>query len=254
MNSKTLSNLHRFGKAGRIIITVMMVIAILITAICMAATVYVSMLPKDALTVRVTDHAEFRISEENFNSLWGLLAGSHYSYAGDASPEEMLSDNGSAVIPPENQDFQTDLSFFNHAYSSAEIYSDGSTKVIDAASAPAEYRSTSLVPVLIFLTLLAASACAALFLLRRLFTVLTASESPFCDALVKKLKAFGFSLLPVALFATVGDTLSAAFLSAGKNSGLQVQWGVLLAFAVTMCLVAVFRYGVQLQKESDETL
>ena len=28
----------------------------------------------------------------------------------------------------------------------------------------------------------------------------------------------------------------------------------LLAFVVTMALVAVFRYGVQLQKEADETL
>ena len=84
--------------------------------------------------------------------------------------------------------------------------------------------------------------------------VLATSETPFCDGLVKALKAFGFSLLPVALFATISETLSAAFLTAGKSGGLQIQWGVLLAFAVTMCLVAVFRYGVQLQKESDETL
>ncbi len=29
---------------------------------------------------------------------------------------------------------------------------------------------------------------------------------------------------------------------------------LLIAFVVTMALVAVFKYGVQLQKESDETL
>lgn len=84
--------------------------------------------------------------------------------------------------------------------------------------------------------------------------VLAVSESPFCEELVKKLKAFGLSLLPAALAATIGDTLSTAFLSAGKDNGIQIQWGLLIAFAVTMCLVTVFRYGVQLQKESDETL
>ena len=254
MNSKTLSNLHRFGKVGKTIMTVLMVLTILITAIFVVATIYIAALPKDALTVCVTDHAEFRIREENFDSLWEILSDDYYSYAGDASPEEMLGDNDSAVIPPENQEFQTNLSFFDQSYASAKIYSDGSTKVIEAASAPAEYRSASLVPVLAFLTLLFASAAASLCLLRRLFAVLSTSETPFCGELVKKMKAFGFSLLPVTLFRTIAITLSSAFLTAGKSSGLQIQWGVLLAFAVTMCMVTVFRYGVQLQKESDETL
>ena len=100
----------------------------------------------------------------------------------------------------------------------------------------------------------AASAASALFMLKRLFAVLAKCESPFCEELVNKMKAFGFSLLPVALFATIGETLSTAFLSAGRDTGISIQWGVLIAFAVTMCLVTVFKYGVQLQKESDETL
>lgn len=253
MNSKTLSHLHRFGKVGKTIMTVLMVLTILVTAIFVVATIYVSALPADALTVRVTDHAEFRIDEENFNSLWGFLADG-FSYAGDKSPEGMLKDDGSAVIPPENQDFQTDLSFFGQSYASTKIYSDGSTKVVEAVSAPAEYCSASLVPVFAFFTLLCASATAALFLLRRLFAVLATSETPFCNELVRALRAFGLSLLPAMLFDTISGTLFSAFLTAGKNGGLQIRWSFLLAFAVTMCMVTVFRYGVQLQKESDETL
>ena len=45
-----------------------------------------------------------------------------------------------------------------------------------------------------------------------------------------------------------------SFLTAGKSTNVSIQWGVLIAFVVTMALVAVFKYGVQLQKESDETL
>lgn len=253
MNSKTLSHFHKFGKVGKIAMTVLMVIAILVTAVSCIATIFVATLPKDALTVRVTNHAEFRINEKNFDSLWGILADS-FSYAGETSPEEMLSDGSDKIVPPENRDFKTELSFFNQSYSSAKIYSDGNTKVIAAKSLPAEYRSTDLVSVLIFLTLFVASAAAALFMLKRLFAVLAKCESPFCEELVKKMKAFGFSLLPVALFATIGETLSTAFLSAGRDTGISIQWGILIAFAVTMCLVTVFKYGVQLQKESDETL
>ena len=253
MNSKTLSNFHKFGKVGKIAMTVIMVIAILATAASLAATIFVAALPKDALTVRVTNHAEFRINEKNFDSLWGILA-EGFSYAGDTSLEEMLSDEGAKIAPPENQEFETELSFFDQSYSSAKIYSDGNIKVMDAKSSPAEYRSTDLVSVLIFLTLFVASVAAALFMLKRLFSVLAKCDSPFCEEFVKKMKAFGFSLLPVALFATVGETLSTAFLSAGGDAGIHIQWGMFIAFAVTMCLVTVFKYGVQLQKESDETL
>lgn len=253
MNSKTLLKFHRFGKVGKIAMTVFAVLAMLLTLPCLAATVYVSALPKDALTVRVADHAEFRIREEKFGALWEMLADG-FSYAGEASPEKMLGGEDGAVMPPEDQALQLKLSFFDRSYSSAKIHSEGDTKVVEAESAPAEYRSTDLVPVLVALTLLTASAGAALLLLRGLFGVLAKSESPFCDGLVKKLKAFGISLLPVAVFVTAEETLSAAFLSAGQDSGLRIQWGFFIAFAVTMCLVTVFRYGVQLQRESDETL
>lgn len=91
-------------------------------------------------------------------------------------------------------------------------------------------------------------------MLQKLFKVLSVCESPFCADFVSRLRAFGYSLLPVAVFASIGDTLAIRFLSAGRNAGISVQWGILITFAVTMCLVAVFRYGVQLQKESDETL
>ena len=99
----------------------------------------------------------------------------------------------------------------------------------------------------------AASAAGALWMLRGLFAVLTRCDSPFCGDVVARLRSFGFSLLPVAVFASASDTLTGRFLSAGKG-GVSIQWGILLAFVVTMALVAVFRYGVQLQKESDETL
>ena len=162
MNSKTLSNFHKFGKVGKIAMTVLMVIAILAATASCVATIFVSTLPKDALTVRVTNHAEFRINEQNFDSLWDILADG-FSYAGDASPEAMLSGGNNKIIPPEDQDFNMELSFFNQSFSSAKIHSEENTKVIEATSSPAEYRSANLVSVLIFATLFAASAAAALF-------------------------------------------------------------------------------------------
>lgn len=254
MNAKTLLKVNRFGKVGKIIMTVLMIVAIVATIFCGAVAIYTATLPKDAVKVTVTNHAEFKINESKFASVWSMLTDS-FAYATDKSPSEMLKDDkGGKILPQENTEINTKLDFFNQSYSSATIRSGENEKIIDATSSPAEYSSSDLVALFTLAALLGASAAVALLMLEKLFKVLSVCESPFCTDFVSKLRAFGYSLIPVALFASVGETLAVRFLSAGRNAGVSVQWGILVAFAVTMCLVAVFRYGVQLQKESDETL
>lgn len=253
MDTNTLAKFRLFGKTGKILMTVLSIITALIAVSCCAATAFVAALPEDALKVRVVERTQLHFNAESFQALWNILGGS-FSYAGEGSLDDMLKENGRSVMPPENTEFSTELKLFHRSYDSAEIHTDGDAKVMDAESDPAEYNAKNLIQVFAFAALLAASAAAALWMLRRLFAVLTTCTSPFCGEVVAKMRAFGFSLLPVFIFASVSETLLEGFLSAGKSSGLQVQWGVLIAFAVTMALVAVFRYGVQLQKESDETL
>lgn len=253
MNSNTLSKFRLFGKVGKIIMTVLSVIAMLITIICGISASFTATLPQDALTVNVVEQTELRFSAESFGTLWNILGGS-FSYSGENSPEQMLKGKKSDITPPENTEFSTELRVFNQSYDSAEIRSDSDTKIMEAKSTPSHYNVKNLVGVFVFATLFAASATVALWMLRRLFAILTRCDSPFCIEVVRKMKAFGFSLLPVAVFASVSETLLDSFLSAGKSADIRVQWGILIAFVVTMALVAVFRYGVQLQKESDETL
>ena len=253
MNSNTITKFHLFGKVGKIVMTVLSVIAALITVSCCIATAFAATLPKDALTVRVVEHAEFRFNKASFDTLWSILGGG-FSYSGKEFPEYMLEDSEKKAIPPENQEFQAELKIFNQSYASAEIHSDETAKVMEADTSPEEYNIKDLVTVFIFLTLFTASATAALWMLRRLFAVLTKCESPFCCEVVNRMRSFGFSLLPVAVFASIGETMLESFLTAGKSTNVSIQWGILIAFVVTMALVAVFKYGVQLQKESDETL
>lgn len=248
MNSNTIAKFHLFGKVGKIVMTVLSVIAALITVSCCIATAFTATLPEDALTVRVVEHAEFRFNKASF-----VLGGS-FTYSGKEFPEYMLEDSEKKANPPENQEFQAELKIFNQSYASAEIHSDESAKVMEADTSPEEYNVKDLVTVFIFLTLFSASATAALWMLRRLFAVLTRCESPFCCEVVNRMRGFGFSLLPAAVFASIGVTMLGSFLTAGKSTNVSIQWGVLIAFVVTMALVAVFKYGVQLQKESDETL
>lgn len=253
MNSNTIAKFRLFGKAGKIVMTILSIVAALVTVSCCIAAAFTATLPDDALKVRVAEHTELRFNAESFGALWNILGGS-FTYSGDSSPADLLENNGKHITPPENQEFQTELKLFSRSYDSAVIQSDGNAKVMEAESAPSDYNAKKLVSVFVSAALFAASATAALWMLRRLFAVLTKCDSPFCGEVVTKMKGFGFSLLPVAVFASVSDTLLGSFLTAGKRINVSIQWGILIAFVVTMALVSVFRYGVQLQKESDETL
>lgn len=251
MNAKTLLKFNRFGKVGKIVVTAVMIAAIIAAVIIAAAAIYTATLPEDAVRVTVINRTEFRVNGSGFSFVWDMLA-RNASYSTGEDPSAMLKDGG--VLPPEDTQINAELNFFRQSYSSALIRSEGDEKIIDAASSPAEYRSSDLTVLLAFAALFAASAAVALLALRKLFGVLSVCASPFCAEFVSRLRAFGYSLLPVAAFASVGETLAVRFLTAGRNAGVFIQWGVLIAFAVTMCLVIVFHYGVQLQKESDETL
>lgn len=251
MSPDTISKYRRFGKAGKIVMTVLSVIAALVAACCMAAAVFVATLPKDALTVRVVEQTEFRFNSESFSTLWNILGG-RFAYAGEGDPSYLFEEG--SVVPPDGQAFSAELRVVDREYDSAEISTDGADKVMTAEAAPAEYQVNDLKRVFAFAALLAASAAAALWMLRRLFGALTKCESPFCQEVVAKMRSFGFSLLPVAVFASVSETLLDSFLAAGRGSHVSIQWGVLIAFGVTMALVEVFKYGVRLQRESDETL
>lgn len=254
MNAKTLAQINRFGKIGKLAMTLLLIAAVAVVLLCSVAAAYIAALPKDALQVTVTNHAEFRINTQNFSDLWYYLVDG-VSYAAEGDPSVMFRDDSdSRLLPPEDTELNTELNFLNRAYTSATVRSQEDDKIIDAKSAPAEYRSSDLAALAVFAALVAASSAAALWALRKLFGVLSTCESPFCLDFVSRLRAFGYWLLPIAVSATLEESLARRFLSAGRTAGVAVQWGVLIAFGVTMCLVTVFRYGVQLQKESDETL
>ncbi|MBR6968144.1 MAG: hypothetical protein IKH78_06375 [Ruminococcus sp.] len=75
---------------------------------------------------------------------------------------------------------------------------------------------------------------------RRLAKALEKCDSPFEENVIRKMKAFGFSLIPWAVFKLV----------VGNLGGLVTVIGVL----VVLLFISVFNYGAKLQKESDETL
>lgn len=112
MNEKTLSNAHRFGKVGKIAMTILMVAAIITAILAAAAAIWTAALPKDAAQVTVTQQAKFQINDDTFPTVWRILA-DNFSYASDTAPSAMLDDSSGTILPPENTKLETELKFFD---------------------------------------------------------------------------------------------------------------------------------------------
>lgn len=225
MNANTLKKVHRFSKVGKIILTVLLVLNILATVAAGVTSAVMAALPRDTVSVSVTSQAVYQSSGKFAEDLWQVLMGGRQF-------ETVAATNG---------------------YVSADMHMEGEQMVIETTSVPMTYTCGDVVRILLFTALASAATAVMLWLLRKLFKVIEGCGSMFCEELVKKMKAFGWSLLPVAVLASVAETVTRRFMATGVT-GIYIQWGLLIAFAVTMCLTVVFHYGVQLQRESDETL
>ncbi len=119
------------------------------------------------------------LTKQSFDTLWSILGGS-FTYSGKEFPEYMLEDSEKKASPPENQEFQAELKLFNQSYASAEIHSDESAKVMEADTSPEEYNIKRFGNGIYFSdAVFGICNFAALWMLRRLFAVLTRCGSPF---------------------------------------------------------------------------
>lgn len=232
MNANTLKKVHRFGKVGKIVLTVLLVVNILATVAAGLAAAALGGVSRETVSVSVSSQATYQGRGRFMQSMWQTLTGSWAA---------------------EEQQDQAVVTLFGSLYTSAAMRREGEQIVIETVSTPNSYTCADAARLLVFTALASVASVAALWLLRKLFKVIEGCQSVFCEELVKKMKAFGWSLLPVAVLASAAETVARRFMATGVT-GVYIQWGLLIAFAVTMCLTVVFHYGVQLQRESDETL
>ena len=96
---------------------------------------------------------------------------------------------------------------------------------------------------------------AVFIMLGKLMKELSVSDTPFTDGVVKRMTGFAISLIPYAVLKPAASGIARSLITAGQ---FDVNFGADLstAFAalVIILLIMIFKYGVVIQRESDETL
>ena len=93
----------------------------------------------------------------------------------------------------------------------------------------------------------------ALYMVKALMKSLKNCETPFSEEVIKNMSRFANSLVCVVIIGTIFNGFL-TLLKTGTRFELSINLGSILLVAVIYILIIVFKYGAQLQHESDETL
>ena len=79
-------------------------------------------------------------------------------------------------------------------------------------------------------------------------------ETPFSDDIVTALRNLAISVIPMAVFSTLTESVMNSITTGNVNIVLGVDLSTVLMILLIILLYMIFRYGMMLQQESDETL
>lgn len=239
MERKMDKKINTIGKVGRILVTICAVFMLLGAAATAAGIGVTASLPKDALAVEVTGSADVTAKGSVLESITDAIIDSAQGGKGT------IKIGNSNIAVGDVEDSIPDGV-------AAEKTDKGLTLSVNSKRLN---LNVSAITAALALTL-ANTLCVivVLFMLRKLMKSLEICETPFCDSVIKNMKHFAFSLIPLAVFNGTSENAWDSIMSLGVNVHFGIDLTVVFGILIVFMLIMIFSYGAELQKESDETL
>lgn len=229
MDNKSVARMNKVGKVGKIVTLVIIVFAILAAVGTAVTAITATAIPKNTIEARVSAQTDVTLSKDVFGDLNGVIVDAVSQHVGKL--DNVLS--GSVDVKAENAD------------GNAVIHVNADNlKVQSGSFAPAIWIG--------FVNIVAFIVCA--FFFKGLMGELEISRSPFTEGVVDKMRRFAIALLAVSIATSVLNAVFGCILMGGHMFSLSLNLGSIITAVIIFVLAIVFRYGAQLQKESDETL
>lgn len=229
MNTKLVKRMNTVGKVGYIVTIVVIVIMIIASVAITGIAITASVLPKDTISVNASAQADVTLNKDVFGGVTDDIV------SGVNKDISEIHDFGRGIF-----------------YASAENV-DGSA-VIHANADTIRFQSGEVVPAIWVALIAVISFIVCAFFFKALMKELSAAESPFTDGIILKMRNFAIAILAASIISSVCKAIISAIFTMGHGFGLSFDFGSIITAVIIFVLTVVFRYGAQLQKESDETL
>lgn len=234
IKENAVAKINKYGKIGKVITTILSIIAILGAVGTIIAGITLISVPEDLIVFNFGNNAKIEISTE-------------------ALDPEMTEDDKQKILNAFNSGnggfnlgaVSFDLDKVEFENGKIVAYSSG-----DASNVPLKRLGYVVLSaaVALVLTIISLSFGA------KLCKSFEQCETPFEDNVIKSMKNFAISLLPWAVYSSIPESMVNSLLSNNINMNLNLDLNVIFTALVIFALSTVFKYGAELQRESDETL
>lgn len=220
------------GRICRVIATILMVLSCIGTGALLVTGVVLVALPQDGVAADISGTARVEV----------------YGNWIDAIPDKDIEEFNRAI-----ETGSTDLSIAGNQ--AAQVAREGDAIVIAGTAAEKQFTLRRLGLALLAASLGTGALIYVFIMLAKLMKELAVCDSPFTDGVVKRMTGFAISLIPYAVIQpTVSSIVASAFTANDFDIAFNFDLGTLFAALIIFLLITIFKYGVSLQKEADETL
>lgn len=229
MKQEAIIKINKMGQVGSIIILIVKIllsIALIVTLISIVVTL---LLPQDLVSFSVNGNADIQLDLSTF--------GIDVDEVSDelAASENSIMYNGTKLA----------ITDFSTAGSKVNITASGKLAKINMRTVTGILFVVLCKVIVIMYMMITAGALAKAFRF---------CDSPFDDKVIKKMRNFAISLIPWAVVTTFSAGALEYYLIGNQSINFSLNLNIIFIILIVFALTYIFKYGAQLQKESDETL
>jgi len=232
-NIKKINAAGTVGYIASIILIVLSITAMVVTGILTCAAFSVA---KENVNVSVASDIKVSSTGDILERLNSFI-----SLDGIDDLTELATEDGEAVDTDDSD------------VSSVQVTGDDGGYTINVKTNEITFSIKKIIVALIVSLVTLGTAVLALYMVKGLTKALRTCETPFAPEVIKRMTYFANSLIPVAVMGMICDAIWTS-VTTGNDVSLSLNVGSVLLIAVVYLMVVVFKYGAQLQRESDETL
>ena len=229
---KVVRNINKIGKAGTIISTIMQIILIIgLVGVILGAAILLS-IPSDMFSFRIESSGSMEFDVN------GIPEEGLKFFSKDLKESFVNVDFNMNGI-----DYKATNTVVNGSHISTEV--EGNSNVITPTRLGIVVAAAGVIVLLTFVVML---------FIKKLCKSIRDCESPFDQAIIKNMECCAWALIPWIFVSGISENVIKAALTGGKNMLFSVDLSTVLVILLIFGLTYIFKYGAQLQTESDETL
>ena len=148
-----------------------------------------------------------------------------------------------------------DFDFDGQEYESVSVEKTDDGVIVNAEADEMEFDLRSVSKACLVGIVYLAAVLVMLYFLGSLMKEFKRCDTPFSEAVIRKMSNFAWSLVPMAVLSGFSGRINVGSLKAlSMDVNYTINLSVVLVILVIFALVQVFKYGAGLQQQADETL